>query len=65
MIPGTAGVAPVQNAGAYGQEIADTLVECEAYDTLREREFVRGWPATTAALATVPAGSARIRPGGS
>ena len=32
MIPGTAGAAPVQNAGAYGQEIADTLVELEAYD---------------------------------
>jgi UDP-N-acetylmuramate dehydrogenase len=33
MIPGTTGAAPVQNAGAYGQEIADTLVELEAYDT--------------------------------
>ncbi len=32
MIPGTAGATPVQNAGAYGQEIADTLVEVEAYD---------------------------------
>lgn len=32
MIPGTAGAAPVQNAGAYGQETADTLVELEAYD---------------------------------
>jgi UDP-N-acetylmuramate dehydrogenase len=40
MIPGTAGAAPVQNAGAYGQEVADTLLELEAYD-LREREFVR------------------------
>lgn len=39
MIPGTAGAAPVQNAGAYGQEIADTLVEVEAYDTV-ERDFV-------------------------
>lgn len=33
MIPGTAGAAPVQNVGAYGQEIADTLVSLEAYDT--------------------------------
>lgn len=32
-IPGTAGAAPVQNVGAYGQEIADTLVDLEAYDT--------------------------------
>lgn len=31
-IPGTAGAAPVQNVGAYGQEIADTLVSLEAYD---------------------------------
>jgi len=32
-IPGTAGAAPVQNTGAYGQEIADTLVSLEAYDS--------------------------------
>ncbi len=32
-IPGTVGAAPVQNIGAYGQEIADTLVSLEAYDT--------------------------------
>ena len=31
-IPGTAGAAPVQNVGAYGQEIADTLQSLEAYD---------------------------------
>lgn len=34
MIPGTIGATPVQNVGAYGQEIADTFVELIAYDTL-------------------------------
>lgn len=32
-IPGTTGGAPVQNIGAYGQEIADTLLSVEAYDS--------------------------------
>lgn len=35
-IPGTAGAAPVQNVGAYGQEIADTLISVEAYDTQQQ-----------------------------
>lgn len=38
-IPGTIGASPVQNVGAYGQEVADTLVSLEAYDTQNE-EFV-------------------------
>ncbi|HVX23767.1 MAG TPA: UDP-N-acetylmuramate dehydrogenase [Candidatus Saccharimonadales bacterium] len=33
LIPGTAGATPVQNVGAYGQEIAQTLVSVEAFDT--------------------------------
>ena len=33
-IPGTAGATPVQNVGAYGQEIADTLISIDAYDSL-------------------------------
>jgi UDP-N-acetylmuramate dehydrogenase len=33
LIPGTAGAAPVQNIGAYGTEIADTLIEVEVFDT--------------------------------
>ncbi len=32
-IPGTAGATPVQNVGAYGQEIKDVLVSIDAYDT--------------------------------
>jgi len=32
-IPGTAGASPVQNVGAYGQEIADTLESLVAYDS--------------------------------
>lgn len=32
-IPGTAGATPVQNVGAFGQEIADTLQSLEVYDS--------------------------------
>jgi UDP-N-acetylmuramate dehydrogenase len=39
LIPGKTGSTPVQNVGAYGSEIADTLVSVEAYDTLTN-EFV-------------------------
>ncbi|MGH7142356.1 MAG: UDP-N-acetylmuramate dehydrogenase [Candidatus Saccharimonadales bacterium] len=34
LIPGTTGATPIQNVGAYGQEISDTLVSVEAYDTV-------------------------------
>lgn len=42
-IPGTTGAAPVQNVGAYGQEIQETLVEVELIDE------------STGAVSTVPA----------
>ena len=32
-IPGLASAAPVQNIGAYGQEVADTLSEIDVYDS--------------------------------
>lgn len=39
LIPGTAGATPVQNVGAYGQEIAQTLATVEAYDS-QAKQFV-------------------------
>lgn len=36
-IPGLAGAAPVQNIGAYGQEIADTLTEIDVYDPVTDK----------------------------
>lgn len=33
LIPGTAGGTPIQNVGAYGQEVGDTIESVEAYDT--------------------------------
>lgn len=38
-IPGTAGAAPVQNVGAYGQEISKVLISLRAYDR-QTKEFV-------------------------
>jgi UDP-N-acetylmuramate dehydrogenase len=39
LIPGTAGATPVQNVGAYGQEISETLATVEAYDR-QTKQFV-------------------------
>ena len=38
-IPGSAGATPIQNVGAYGQEVAHTIVAVHAYD--REHETIR------------------------
>jgi UDP-N-acetylmuramate dehydrogenase len=40
-IPGCAGATPIQNVGAYGQEVADTIVTVQALDrrTLEPVEF--------------------------
>jgi len=39
LIPGTAGATPVQNVGAYGQQISDVLVSVEAYDS-KDKKFI-------------------------
>lgn len=39
MIPGTVGAAPVQNIGAYGQEVAETILTIDAFDT-KTNQFV-------------------------
>ena len=38
-IPGSVGASPVQNIGAYGQEVSDTIISVEAYD-IQEDRFV-------------------------
>ena len=35
-IPGTVGAAPVQNIGAYGQEVGNVIVSVHAYDTVHD-----------------------------
>jgi UDP-N-acetylmuramate dehydrogenase len=35
-IPGSAGATPIQNVGAYGQEVAETIVAVRAYDRQRD-----------------------------
>jgi UDP-N-acetylmuramate dehydrogenase len=36
-IPGRAGATPIQNVGAYGQEVAQTITHVQAYDRLGDR----------------------------
>jgi len=43
LIPGNVGTTPIQNIGAYGTEMKDTFVSCEAMDinTLEMRTFTK------------------------
>ncbi|WP_435830978.1 UDP-N-acetylmuramate dehydrogenase [Polymorphospora rubra] len=43
-IPGSAGATPIQNVGAYGQEVAETISAVEAYDRVTD-ETLRLTPA--------------------
>jgi len=36
-IPGSVGATPIQNVGAYGQEVSDSIVSVRAYDRARDR----------------------------
>lgn len=39
-IPGTVGASPIQNIGAYGQELSDTFISLKAYDIQDEKVVV-------------------------
>ena len=42
-IPGSAGATPIQNVGAYGQEVAQTIIRVAVWD--RETDRIREWAA--------------------
>ncbi|MCS6902032.1 MAG: UDP-N-acetylmuramate dehydrogenase [Myxococcales bacterium] len=74
-IPGQVGATPIQNVGAYGQEVSDTLVAVHAYDRMqgqrvslrpeecsfayRDSAFKSQWPGRYVILSVV----FRLRPG--
>ncbi|MCU0296145.1 MAG: UDP-N-acetylmuramate dehydrogenase [Candidatus Nanopelagicales bacterium] len=48
-IPGSVGATPIQNVGAYGQEVAETIVGLRVYD--RSSGEITTWPAARAQFA--------------
>ena len=62
-IPGLTGATPIQNVGAYGQEVAQTLVTVRAYD--RDRREVAHLPAADCGFGYRTSAFKRsLRPGG-
>ena len=48
-IPGSTGATPIQNVGAYGQEVAETITGVRVYD--RERDLIEELPPEACAFA--------------
>jgi UDP-N-acetylmuramate dehydrogenase len=48
-IPGSAGATPIQNVGAYGQEVAQTIAAVRVWD--REKDEIRAWTPEECAFA--------------
>ncbi len=44
-IPGSVGGTPVQNVGAYGQEVSETITSVRAFDRIEERFVELSWEA--------------------
>lgn len=40
LIPGSVGASPIQNIGAYGQEVSDTIINVKIYDTVEKDFFI-------------------------
>ncbi|HVC29207.1 MAG TPA: UDP-N-acetylmuramate dehydrogenase [Gammaproteobacteria bacterium] len=43
LIPGTVGAAPIQNIGAYGAELSETLISVSAYDRMSHEQVQLSW----------------------
>jgi UDP-N-acetylmuramate dehydrogenase len=69
-IPGLVGATPIQNVGAYGQEVSDTVMEVRAVDRdagfgYRDSRFKRDaggrWIVLSVTYRLVPGGAATVR----
>ena len=62
-IPGLAGATPIQNVGAYGQEVAGTITAVRAYDRVTGK-IMTFFRTTSADSDTGPACSSGMTPAG-